>query len=446
MKIIICLALSLFSASLFTQETPKEVSLVVSAEGATKTEAINNALRSAIEQTFGTFVSANTEILNDQLVKEEIVSVSSGNIQKYSEISSITLPNGNTFATLNVTVSISKLISYAQSKGAQCEFAGATFGANYRMYKFNKKSEKIAIQNLIKQLDALRPIYDYEIKVSDPVLNNNEETADLNICVQVIPNEKTILFTDILETTILSIALTENQVMPLMDAGFKFQKYSIYIGEYLDEYNKHYSLPNSFHSRIRNIYLYNHDILKSFGLLFWDALFDFSISDNLNDVYFRTIFIDTTHLEEFNGQIEHDYNNNVYFAQDDKIHTVNDYSLIFFTNKLELCFNFTIPVKNLEKINKINIISTKEFSTNICLPYDYNLYIYNRIDFFYDSFKKYSFLKNTLSEMCDIMEREDTKYYNNGISADGFQRIFISSDIHPFEIIIEEISSNRNKY
>lgn len=47
-----------------------EVSLVVSADGTSKTEAVNNALRSAIEQTFGTFVSANTEILNDQLVKE----------------------------------------------------------------------------------------------------------------------------------------------------------------------------------------------------------------------------------------------------------------------------------------------------------------------------------------------------------------------------------------
>ena len=140
MKKIICLALSFFCAVVFAQEATKEVSLLVSADGATKTEAINNALRSAIEQTFGTFVSANTELLNDQIVKDEIATISSGNIQKYTEVTSITLPNGNTSVTLNVTVSLKKLVKYAQSKGSECEFAGATFGANARMYEFNKKN------------------------------------------------------------------------------------------------------------------------------------------------------------------------------------------------------------------------------------------------------------------------------------------------------------------
>ena len=61
-----------------------EVSLVVSGEGKNKEEATFNALRSAIEQAYGTFVSANTTILNDQLVADEIVSLSSGNIKKYA--------------------------------------------------------------------------------------------------------------------------------------------------------------------------------------------------------------------------------------------------------------------------------------------------------------------------------------------------------------------------
>ena len=46
-----------------------DVVLVVSGDGNNKEEATNVALRSAIEQTFGTFVSSNTEILNDSLVK-----------------------------------------------------------------------------------------------------------------------------------------------------------------------------------------------------------------------------------------------------------------------------------------------------------------------------------------------------------------------------------------
>ena len=49
----------------------KEVELVVNGDGPTKELATRNALRSAIEQAYGTFVSASTEILNDELVKDE---------------------------------------------------------------------------------------------------------------------------------------------------------------------------------------------------------------------------------------------------------------------------------------------------------------------------------------------------------------------------------------
>ena len=66
---------------LILQAQPKEVSLIVTGEGATKEEATNNALRSAVEQAFGVFVSANTEILNDELIKDEIATISSGNIK-----------------------------------------------------------------------------------------------------------------------------------------------------------------------------------------------------------------------------------------------------------------------------------------------------------------------------------------------------------------------------
>ena len=92
-----------------------EVSLIVSGDGLTKDDATKVALRSAIEQAFGTFVSSNTQILNDELVKDEIVTVSSGNIKKYDYISE-TYVSGKYHVTLNATVSIGKLITYAKSK------------------------------------------------------------------------------------------------------------------------------------------------------------------------------------------------------------------------------------------------------------------------------------------------------------------------------------------
>ncbi|MFR3187689.1 MAG: hypothetical protein ACLTOV_06745 [Phocaeicola sp.] len=133
------------------------VTLIVSADAKTKDEATKIALRSAIEQAYGTFVSTNTTILNDELAKDEIVTISSGNIKEYKEIASEQMPNGNMYVTLQATVSISKLVSYAQSKGAETEFAGSTFGMNMKMKELNKKNEEIALKNWVEQVVALYP-------------------------------------------------------------------------------------------------------------------------------------------------------------------------------------------------------------------------------------------------------------------------------------------------
>lgn len=151
-------------------ENPKdEIALTVSADGATKDEATKIALRSAIEQAYGTFVSANTTILNDKLVKDEIVTIANGNIKSYKEVASALLPNGHTTVTLNTIVCVSKLVSYAQSKGASTEFAGATFAMNAKMKELNKTNEKKALDNLIVQIKSLLPTaFDGSLIIGEP--------------------------------------------------------------------------------------------------------------------------------------------------------------------------------------------------------------------------------------------------------------------------------------
>ena len=147
-----------------------EISLVVSADGPTKSDAIAMALRSAIEQAFGTFVSANTTILNDELVKDEIATITSGNIKGYKELSSSTLPNGNTSVSLQAVVSIGKLISYSQSHGSSAEFAGQQFMMQKRMLDLNAKNEKAAIENLLEEFLAVKhTFYNYNMTVGTPI-------------------------------------------------------------------------------------------------------------------------------------------------------------------------------------------------------------------------------------------------------------------------------------
>ena len=126
MKKLLLLLTLVFTFTASAQDD-KTVTLVVSGQGKTQDEAKQNALRSAIEQAFGTFISSKTEILNDNLVKDEIVSVTNGNIQKYEVLSEVQIPDGGYATSLKAIVSVSKLTSFCASKGVAIKFKDESF-------------------------------------------------------------------------------------------------------------------------------------------------------------------------------------------------------------------------------------------------------------------------------------------------------------------------------
>ena len=108
-KLFLFVLLALSVVQVYAQDG-EEITLIVSADGTTKDEATKVALRSAIEQAYGTFVSSNTELLNDELIKDEIITLSFGNVKSFKELSSEMLPDGKMFTTLQATVSIPQLV------------------------------------------------------------------------------------------------------------------------------------------------------------------------------------------------------------------------------------------------------------------------------------------------------------------------------------------------
>ena len=222
---VFLLALLIMNVFQMSAQNKDEVTLVVSASGMTTEEATKAALRSAIEQAYGAFVSANTTILNDELVKDEIVTVSSGNIKEYKEISCVDLPNGRPYVTLQATVSISKLISYAQSKGAETEFAGATFGANLAMYELNKKNEQIVFENLQTQLSSMKNLFDYELELKEPIVKGAECIVEGK--VYLIYNNNTDIFNDLYRTTIESVELSNEEKTKIESMGQRCYRYEL---------------------------------------------------------------------------------------------------------------------------------------------------------------------------------------------------------------------------
>lgn len=148
----------------------EEISLTVSSDGPTKDDALKNALRTAIEQAYGAFVSANTTILNDELVKDEIVTVSNGSIKDYKEISSFEKPDGSGYMmTVNATVSLPHLITYAKNHGSECEFAGNTFGMELKLFNLQKENELKVLYNAIPEIENLaKTTMTWNLHVDEP--------------------------------------------------------------------------------------------------------------------------------------------------------------------------------------------------------------------------------------------------------------------------------------
>ena len=104
--------LVLFNTLVVNAKDEKTLTLFVTGQGTTFEEAKSICFRSAVEQAFGLFISSKTEILNDDMIKDEIISTSSGNIQSYDIISQIQLKNGPFLVNMNVVLSKSQLISF----------------------------------------------------------------------------------------------------------------------------------------------------------------------------------------------------------------------------------------------------------------------------------------------------------------------------------------------
>ena len=299
-SILFSLMLCLVASPGYAQATD-DVTLTVSSDGPTKEEATKNALRSAIEQAYGTFVSANTTILNDELVKDEIVTIANGNIKSYEEIFSTAMPDGTQFVTLKTTVSVSKLISYAQSKGAETEFAGATFGMNLRLQEMNKENEKKVLDNLLTQIKAMMPyVYDRTLEVKDPAfVEYSDSLLQIEFIITETPNRNMFSIKDLIDTTLKSISLSENEIQQYQDLNIPM--YYLCAPSYYKPWEESEYSGDSYY--LRNSWL---DWMKEFLTIMMRELFQFRIIDNQGNVSYLELDLSNLGFSEQCSSLDYD--------------------------------------------------------------------------------------------------------------------------------------------
>ncbi len=248
----------------------QDIKLTVSGQGSTEQQAIDNALRNAIEQTFGSFVSANTTILDDELVKDEIVSVTKGNIKSYKKIGSIE-KNGQFDVSLEAIVVVGNLVEYAKSRGSECELSGNAFTAEIRRVKLNQSNTISALQHLTTQLAAIadRGLFDYTLEA------NPYADGSVDIKVNVIPNDNYKHFNELISSTLLSLSLTNEQVQNMDKKGIKCSTITYNTGSIYRPQKTEYKLYN-----------YDLQIGDSINEILANAFMNCYIKDNLGNVFF----------------------------------------------------------------------------------------------------------------------------------------------------------------
>lgn len=293
MKIVSILKIVLISALILlgvinvsAQSDDKTVTLVVSGQGKTQDEAKQNALRSAIEQAFGTFISSKTEILNDNLVKDEIVSVANGNIQKFEIISEVQIPNGGYATSLKATVSVTKLTSFVESKGVTTEFKGSLFAFNVNQQILNEKNEIKAIEDLCNVITKLSDAsFEYSIKASDPVaVNASNDKWRIPMYISVSANNNLFSIATYINQTLKGLSLSIDEANNYIKLGKKVYPISFAANE--KEYN--YILlrtEKGVSNLISQLYYFNHSIQNfkiSNGLSEWKII---DYPNNLKYIY-----------------------------------------------------------------------------------------------------------------------------------------------------------------
>jgi hypothetical protein len=354
----------------------KTITLVVSGQGKTQDEAKQIALRSAIEQAFGAFISSKTEILNDNLVKDEIVSVTNGNIQKYEVISDVQIPDGGYATTLKATVSVSKLTSFCESKGVAVEFKGRLFAFNINQQILNEKNEIKAIDDLCKVAKTLSDIsFDYSIKASEPTsVDAGNANWRIPLQISVKANQNFFLLTKYIYSTIKGLSLTQDEVLNYLGLGKL--TYPICFAADKDNY-LHVNLRSevSGKSILKLIYYFNHSF-QNFKIT--NGLSTFSIVDNpknllnIYDYGFR-VLIKTRY-----GQIcQQNFPSSIFYTDfresiRNKISEKRNYDFHPGLNPI-LDYNkwitghygdFNLSVKALQGIDKIDLINN--FQTTFC--------------------------------------------------------------------------------
>ena len=360
----------------------EEVTLMVSSDGPTKDEAVKTALRSAIEQAYGTFVSASTEILNDEVIKDEIITVTQGNIKNYNEVASYQQNDGRFFVTLQATVSISKLVSYAQSKGAKTEFAGAAFAMDLKMKLLNKENEATAIKSMLNEMKILlKNGFKHEIDI-----RNVKADGEVLALITTTLTPDGIAAWNLFESTLKGLSLSEKEDLEYTNLGLNVYRLGINNNGQNNYYNfRNESIAEMIRDFVFKEYIpeaYNFDIVTNIKTMPIRIVAFDKVFDNSNNQPIKAI-LSVNYVAPFEGGMWGTWKK-YYYCLSEGIYAHPDYVYMQDIDDLNKILDFSTGVR-MSRGSYYKRKASYEYSQNreivtVFYTFKYNSTFYNAVN------------------------------------------------------------------
>lgn len=216
------------------QEPDRIDKVVVTGVGVDADKARQNAIRNAVEQVIGTYVSSDTMVQNSQLLKDEILSYSGGYVKESRVISQEKGDGGLFSIKLEAQVVATKLKRKIQSLNIALK---KVEGESLFAEAFSKMEEKKSGGELLSRILAKYPQAAYQFDVGKPEIESTDPRsgmATLSITIKIKWDEA---FLSELREVLSRVAKQEFSLVEI-DSLFKGKNRNLIIGNKIIDFSK----------------------------------------------------------------------------------------------------------------------------------------------------------------------------------------------------------------
>lgn len=166
-----------------------EKKVIADGYGSTPDEALQNALRNAVEQAAGAYVSSITEIENDEIVKDEVLSLSHGFIKTHRKLSESKFDDEYKVVAAAIIVE-KQMLERLEASGLKVDYNAGGLVSKLKEWDRMKQDEYNMATALfdVHNMKDYGIIWDYNIRTDEPARNGDTYTFTGTVSAKTNPN------------------------------------------------------------------------------------------------------------------------------------------------------------------------------------------------------------------------------------------------------------------